>query len=206
VGAASTYARTMRHPGSDERDLSHRRLHDPQVITSSQRTVHFEDVAARFAATATGAIDPISRFYRLHPEGLSATLRAGTGYDRGSFNAPRPVHYRRARVISVREAARLHSLPDWFRLHVTKWHGFRQVGNAVPPLLARAVAAEVRDRLELPRSASTRAVALGSTELLRFAMRDAADHFDVPVTAGPHHGLRRRGSRRAGPAPSEAAT
>ena len=32
--------------------------------------------------------------------------------------------------LTVREAARLHSFPDWFRLHRTKWHGFRQVGNA----------------------------------------------------------------------------
>ena len=43
----------------------------------------------------------------------------------------------------MREAARLHGYPDWFRLHETKWHGFRQIGNSVPPRLARAVAASL---------------------------------------------------------------
>ena len=62
------------------------------------------------------------------------------------------------RCITVREAARLHGYPDWFRLHATKWHGFRQIGNSVPPPLARAVAANVikalasrgQPRLEVP--------------------------------------------------------
>jgi|SRR5581483_520000 len=49
---------------------------------------------------------------------------------------------------TVREAAYLHSYSDWFRFHVTKWHGFRQVGNSVPPLLARAVACELAKTLE----------------------------------------------------------
>lgn len=199
LAASSPYARTMRDPWTDGDDLSYRRHLEPDTLTSSQRTVHTEDVAFRFAATATGAVEPVSRFYRLHPDGLSATLRAGTGYDRGSFNAPRPVHYRFARVISVREAARLHSMPDWFRLHTTKWHGFRQIGNAVPPLLARAVAANLRDLLELPVVASTRTIRPGPQELLGLVMREAAEHFNVPIAAGPHNGLRLRGPRTSSP-------
>lgn len=46
---------------------------------------------------------------------------------------PRPIHYNGNRCITVREMARLHGFPDWFRFHTTKWHGARQVGNAVPP-------------------------------------------------------------------------
>jgi DNA (cytosine-5)-methyltransferase 1 len=57
--------------------------------------------------------------------------------------APRPIHPTRDRVISVREAARLHSFPNWFRFNATKWHGFRQIGNALPPLLGRVIGAEV---------------------------------------------------------------
>ena len=38
--------------------------------------------------------------------------------------------------------------PDWFRLHVTKWHGFRQIGNSVPPLLGRAVASKIAEALD----------------------------------------------------------
>ena len=54
----------------------------------------------------------------------------------------------RRRRITVREAARLQSFPDWFRFHPTKWHGFRQVGNSVPPLLARKLAQEFRKGIE----------------------------------------------------------
>ena len=74
----------------------------------------------------------------------------GTASDRGAFTSPRPIHPHTPRCITVREAARLHSYPDWFRFHVTKWHGFRQIGNSVPPLLARAVARQVA--AALPKS------------------------------------------------------
>ncbi|MDP9201437.1 MAG: DNA cytosine methyltransferase, partial [Gemmatimonadota bacterium] len=45
--------------------------------------------------------------------------------------------------ITVREAARLHSFPDWFVFERAKWHALRQIGNSVPPRLARAVAEEI---------------------------------------------------------------
>lgn len=85
----------------------------------------------------------ISRFHKLDPQGLCNTLRAGTPSNRGAFTSPRPIHPYTPRCITVREAARLHSYPDWFRFQRTKWHGFRQVGNSVPPLLAKAVASEI---------------------------------------------------------------
>lgn len=204
--AASPYAALMRQTARDRRDLAAPRRLDAAALTSSHRTVHADAVASRFDATAPGSVDPVSRFYRLHPDGLSATLRAGTGYDRGSFNAPRPIHHRRPRVISVREAARLHSLPDWFRLHWTKWHGFRQIGNSVPPLLGRAVAIAVRDHLDLPAVAAARTVTPGPHGLLRMTMTEAAEHFDVPLDQVPHHGLRVRGARGRVAATTQRAT
>src|ERR1035438_3384609 len=88
-------------------------------------------------------VEPISRFYKLSPDGLSNTLRAGTDSSRGAFTSPRPIHYAYPRCITVREMARLHGFPDWFRFHQTKWHGARQIGNSVPPPLGRAVALQV---------------------------------------------------------------
>ena len=108
---------------------------DLNVLTSSARTDHTAISRRRFAATSGGDTEPISRFFKLKADGLSNTLRAGTDSARGAFTSPRPIHYEYARCITVREMARLHGFPDWFRLHSTKWHGARQVGNAVPPPL-----------------------------------------------------------------------
>jgi len=55
------------------------------------------------------------------------------------------IHYdgAQARTISVREAARLQSFPDGFAFAGAMNQAFRQIGNAVPPLMARAIAAEI---------------------------------------------------------------
>ena len=52
-----------------------------------------------------------------------------------------------ARTISVREAARLHSFPDGFRFAGAMNEAFRQIGNAVPPLLAKAIATEIMNAI-----------------------------------------------------------
>jgi DNA (cytosine-5)-methyltransferase 1 len=124
----------------------------------------------------------VSRFLKLDANGQCNTIRAGTATDHGAFSAPRPIHPISPRVITVREAARLHSYPDWFRFHVTKWHGFRQVGNSVPPLLAQAVANELAKVLGIPLN-----LPLGVVEqpvnrdglLLQYKMADAAEFFGV---------------------------
>jgi DNA (cytosine-5)-methyltransferase 1 len=51
------------------------------------------------------------------------------------------------RTITIREAARIQSLPDWFVLCGSYSDQYEQVGNAVPPLLARAVGLEIRKAL-----------------------------------------------------------
>lgn len=65
------------------------------------------------------------------------TLMAHLGKDSYSH-----IHYdsRQARTISVREAARLQSFPDGFVFLGPMNPGFRQIGNAVPPLMAKALA------------------------------------------------------------------
>jgi DNA (cytosine-5)-methyltransferase 1 len=57
------------------------------------------------------------------------------------------IHPEQDRTISIREAARLQSFPDWFVFEGNTSDQYDQVGNAVPPLLARAVATELRAML-----------------------------------------------------------
>jgi DNA (cytosine-5)-methyltransferase 1 len=54
----------------------------------------------------------------------------------------------RRRRLSVREAARLQSFPDWFEFSGAEGSQFEQVGNAVAPLFARALATSVLDAFE----------------------------------------------------------
>jgi DNA (cytosine-5)-methyltransferase 1 len=157
------------------------------ILTSSLRTVHTPKSQKRFEKTSHGCVEEVSRFLKLDPTGYCNTLRAGTASDRGAFTSPRPIHPHAPRCITVREAARLHSYPDWFRFHVTKWHGFRQIGNSVPPLLARAVALQVVAALpKTLRPAPTSAIPkLGDPALLSMSMSGAAEHFEVASDVVP---------------------
>lgn len=141
--------------------------------------MHSETSIARFRATANGEVEKISRFLKLDPDGICNTLRAGTPSNRGAFTAPRPIHPEQPRCITVREAARLHSYPDWFRFHSTKWHGFRQIGNSVPPLLARAVAAQLIEVLDVKLSTPSQEIILKSSDLLQIKMAKAAAKYGV---------------------------
>jgi DNA (cytosine-5)-methyltransferase 1 len=147
LGPPSSYAKILRGEVADPDDLSRKRQRDAAGLTGCMRTVHTPRTIGRFSSTKQGAYEEVSRFYRLAKNGLAKTLRAGTGPAQGSFMAPRPVHPFQNRCITVREAARLHSFPDWFTFHATKWHAFRQIGNSVPPRLSRAVAKSVRRAL-----------------------------------------------------------
>ena len=182
---ASPYARLLRGLDLDPEDLSYRRAWDPSLLTSSMRTSHTPLSVRRFAATPPGQTEPVSRFFRLPPDGLSNTLRAGTGSERGGFTSPRPIHPLQPRVITVREAARLHGFPDWFRLHRTKWHGFRQVGNAVVPPVGRAVAARLVEVLKVDPPKPPDRLELGNTALLSLDMRAATTHFGADRSAVP---------------------
>lgn len=90
---------------------------------------HSERVRNKIAAIEPGK-GPMS-YRRLHPNRVSNTLISG-------HRAP-PAHHIEPRSITVREAARLQSFPDDFRVYGSFGNQMEQVTNAVPPLLARAV-------------------------------------------------------------------
>lgn len=82
-----------------------------------------------------------NKFRKMSPEHPSRTLPAHIGKDSYSH-----IHFDsdQARGISLREAARIQSFPDAFNLAGSMNSQLKQIGNAVPPLLAYAVAQEVR--------------------------------------------------------------
>jgi DNA (cytosine-5)-methyltransferase 1 len=83
-------------------------------------------------------------YARLHRNGIAQTVTTCFG----NPGSGRFLHYRDLRSITVREAARLQSFPDWFSFEGTLSTQMRLVGNAVPPLLARAIRDQVaRDLL-----------------------------------------------------------
>lgn len=130
----SSRAKGIIPPGIGCRE-SIRRLHHEGLASGFQSTIHVPHVKARFEQLREGQVDRISKAVRLAWNGLCPTLRAGTGPERGSYQAVRPIHPTEPRVITVREAARLQGFPDWFQFDPTKWHSFRMIGNSVSPLL-----------------------------------------------------------------------
>ncbi|MCL6327486.1 DNA cytosine methyltransferase [Pectobacterium polaris] len=111
-------------------------------------TIHMPSVSKRYSEIEPGLVDKISRAKKLSWLGLCPTLRAGTGVDKGSHQAVRPIHPDQPRVITVREAARLQGFPDWFVFHPTKWHSFRMIGNSVSPIVSEAILSKVKQILD----------------------------------------------------------
>ena len=126
-------------PGGNHRDL-------PEDLTQRNLT------GAKWGPENGTGLLSRRHFYayrRLHPEVWSWTLNT---------KADSVYHYKEIRSLSVREFARLHSFPDRFVITTDPRRGallgrheggaahsrYRQVGNAVPPLLARACAVAIR--------------------------------------------------------------
>ena len=101
--------------GGSWRDIPHALL--PQGMTKAKRSDHTK------------------RYGRPLWEALSCTVLTKCDVHWGAF-----FHPDQARAITPREAARLQSFPDRFAFQGSQTEQFVQVGNAVPPLLARAVA------------------------------------------------------------------
>ncbi len=103
------------------------------------------------------ALVPDGCNYKSLPEEYRNTRNFHVAWTRFASNKPAPTidtghrhhfHYKYNRVPTVRECARLQSFPDDFIFIGNKTQQFRQVGNAVPPLMAKAIAEELKKQME----------------------------------------------------------
>ena len=83
------------------------------------------------------------KYLRLSFDDLSRTITAHIAKDGYWY-----IHPRENRTLSIREAARIQTFPDRFRFAGGLTSRYQQIGNAVPPMLASAIASSVRGALE----------------------------------------------------------
>jgi len=97
------------------------------------------------------------KYKRLNENGLSRTITAHIAKDGYWY-----IHPRQNRTLTVREAARLQTFPDWFRFAGPPSAAFRQIGNAVPPALGEQLGAAIARSLDSQRPAAVSSRQLSS--------------------------------------------
>jgi DNA (cytosine-5)-methyltransferase 1 len=102
-----------------------------------------------------------NKWWKLRADTPARTLMAHLGKDSYSH-----IHFdsEQARTITVREAARLQSFPDGFVFKGAMNQAFKQIGNAVPPLFAYAIARGMRECLGAPAAPDMRVALLGLSQ------------------------------------------
>ncbi len=119
---------------------------DSKHIYNHQTTNHTEKTKKIIALVPDGGN------YKNLPDKLKDTRKVNIAWTR--LNSSKPsftidtghrhhFHYKYNRIPTVREAARLQSFPDSFIFYGSKTAQEKQVGNAVPPMLAKALASEL---------------------------------------------------------------
>jgi DNA (cytosine-5)-methyltransferase 1 len=127
-----------------------------QGVFNHQTTNHSEQTRRIISLVPDGGN------YKSLPPELQQTRRVNIAWTRFASDKPSPTidtghrhhfHYSFDRVPTVRESARLQSFPDSFIFDGTKTSQYKQVGNAVPPLLAEELGKSITNYLDKVRGA-----------------------------------------------------
>jgi DNA (cytosine-5)-methyltransferase 1 len=139
---------------------------DAEAFAVMDATTKYSDLPAAVKRYRDDIFD--DKYKRLNEDDLSRTITAHIGKDGYWY-----IHPRQNRTLTVREAARLQTFPDWYRFAGPPSIAFRQIGNAVPPLVARRLGEAVEASL------AQGGKAVLTTQLVAARLADWFDHRDV---------------------------
>jgi DNA (cytosine-5)-methyltransferase 1 len=139
---------------------------DAEAFAVMDATTKYSDLPPEVKRYRDDIFD--DKYKRLHEDDLSRTITAHIGKDGYWY-----IHPRQNRTLTVREAARLQTFPDWYRFAGPPSIAFRQIGNAVPPLVARRLGEAAQASLNRRKKAPY------TTQLVAARLADWFDRRDV---------------------------
>lgn len=145
--AASSFVKRMRRdlePADrdwiDDHMTRSVRIDDWEAYTGLSEGQTYADIPEHLQRYRTDIFT--DKYKRLEWNNLSRTITAHIAKDGYWY-----IHPEQHRTLSIREAARIQTFPDWFRFAGQPSHRYAQIGNAVPPLAAEAVGVALRESL-----------------------------------------------------------
>lgn len=141
--------------GEEHMDYVNQPQNSYQRLMRSNSSVILNHIAANHSEKVKHIISlvPDGGNYKNLPDEYRCSRNFHVAWTRFNSQKPAPTidtghrqhfHYKYNRVPTVRECARLQSFPDNFIFFGNKTQQFRQVGNAVPPLMAQALAEQLK--------------------------------------------------------------